>query len=178
VLTGDEETLDARRQQVLAAMGAALLLVQSAEKVVQGCMRWTLPRQGIATLEDLERQTAEEAKKTLGYFLDQLRRRAFVEEQFDADLKEFVDKRNTFVHHLASVEGLNFDTPDGLDVASSFIFSLASLSDHVTKVFMGLMRLWQEQIGMRDDFSDNEFFRHIDEEYRALAEKTFFRKPG
>jgi hypothetical protein len=38
------------------------------------------------------------------------------------------------------------------------------------------MRLWQQQIGMRDDFADNEFFRHIDEEYRPLAEKTFFRK--
>lgn len=53
---------------------------------------------------------------------------------------------------------------------------LATLSNHVTRVFMGLMRLWQQQIGMRDDFADNEFFRHIDEEYRPLAEKTFFRK--
>lgn len=32
----DEETLEAKRQEVLAAVGATLLLVQSAEKVVQG----------------------------------------------------------------------------------------------------------------------------------------------
>src|ERR1700677_2179872 len=127
----DEETLDARRQEVLAAMGATLLLVQLAERVVQGAMRWALPRHGIRTLEDLERQTAEEAKKTLGYFLDQLRRRASVEEQFDADLHEFLDKRNTFAHNLASVEGLNFDTVDGLDVASNFVLRLASLSNYV-----------------------------------------------
>ena len=115
----DEETLHARRQEVLATIGATLLLVQSAEKIVQGCMRWTLPRQGITTLEDLERQTAEEAKKTLGYFLDQLRRRAAVEELFDADLKEFLEKRNTFVHHLSSVADLNLETVEGLDVASN-----------------------------------------------------------
>jgi hypothetical protein len=173
----DGETLEAKRQEVLAAVGATLLLVQSAEKVVQGCMKWTLPRHGITTLEDLERQTAEEAKKTLGYFLDQLRHRAAVEELFDADLKEFLEKSNTFVHHLSSVVGLNFETVQGLDVASNFVLRLATLSNHVTRVFMGLMRLWQQQIGMRDDFADNEFFRHIDEEYRPLAEKTFFRKP-
>jgi hypothetical protein len=173
----DEETLEARRQEVLAAVGVTLLSVQSAEKVVQGSMRWALPRQGITTLEDLERQTAEEAKKTLGYFLDQLRRRAFVEEQFDADLKEFLQKRNTFAHDLVSVEGINFNTIDGLGVANTFLFRLTSLPIHVTRVFMGLIRLWQQQIGMKDDFADNEFFRHIDEEYRPLAEKTFFRKP-
>jgi hypothetical protein len=86
-------------------------------------------------------------------------------------------KRNTFVHHLSSVAGLNFETVQGPDVASNFVLRLATLSNHVIRVFMGLMRLWQQQIGMRDDFADNEFFRHIDEEYRPLAETTFFRKP-
>jgi hypothetical protein len=172
----DEEILDARRQEVLATIGGTLLMVQSAEKAVQGCMRWTLPREGITTLEDLQRQTGEEAKKTLGYFLGQLRRRASLDEQFDAELKEFLDKRNTFARDLASVTDLSLDAPGGLDAVVNFVSRLAWLSDHVTKIFIGLMRLWQEQVGMRDDFADNEFFQQIDKEYRPLAEKTFFKK--
>src|ERR1700744_1013441 len=98
-------SLCGEQQDVLALLGATLLIVQTAESVLRTCMTYALPKGGaITTVEDLERQTAEEAKKTLGYFLSQLRYRVDVEPQFDAELSDFLDLRNQMIHHLNKVD--------------------------------------------------------------------------
>jgi hypothetical protein len=78
----DDKNPWGEKREVLALLGATLMLVQTAEGVLKTCMTYALPKGGSLTLELLERQTAEEAKKTLGYFLDQLRRPADVLPEF------------------------------------------------------------------------------------------------
>jgi hypothetical protein len=45
-------------------------------------------------------------------------------------------------------------------------------------VFMGLARAWQQRIGMRDDFADNEFFQEIDAKFQPLVNEVFSAKPS
>src|SRR6266478_866662 len=71
VLTHEEKKL-------LEAIGLALLSIQAAEKMITFCLTFVIQKNSPLTLESLERQESEERKKTLGYFLGQLRERAGV----------------------------------------------------------------------------------------------------
>ena len=167
------------QREVLALLGATLRLVQMAECTLRACMTYALPKGGVITAETLEKQTAEEAKKTLGYFLGQLRRRVVVQPEFDIELSDFLDLRNRLVHHLDSVEGIGFATPEGRAVADAFIRTTATKSVHIIKVFTGLIRSWAEQVGiqveMPDEFSQN-VFEEIDTIYKPMVEELFSDK--
>ena len=167
------QTLDERRQEVLAAIGGTLIIVQMAERMVKFCMTYVVQMTPLLSLEALEKQTAQEARKTLGYFLSELRKRASLEEQLDGRFTEFLQLRNQFAHGLYTVEGLDFKTPDGLTVATDYIGRVAGLAVYVQNVFMGLARAWQEQTGMQDDFAENEYFQEIDQTYKPMAEMLF-----
>ena len=161
---------------MLALLGATLLVVQAAERTLKWCMTYALPKGGVLTAESLERQTAEEAKKTLGYFLGQLRHRVAVQPEFDAELSEFLERRNRLVHHLDSVEGLNFNTPEGRAVADIFTRTTATNAARVFNVFTGLMRDWAEQIGTEVEVN-SDAFEEINSIYRPMLNELFAEKP-
>ena len=167
---------EAKQNEILAGIGGTLIIVQMAEKILQFCMTYVLQREGGLSLESLRAQTAEEAKKTLGYFLSELRKRADLEPQFDEKLKDFLAMRNQFVHNLSAVDGLGFHTLEGISIAEAFIGKLSGLAQYVHNVFLGLARAWQEQIGLEDIFADNEFFAEIDARYKPLVDGLFSRK--
>jgi hypothetical protein len=169
--------LDSLQQEALAAIGGALVIVQMAEKIIKFCMQYVLQKDGgILTYEKLKSQEAEEAKKTLGFFLSQLRLRAEIDSAFDDQLKEFLKQRNQLAHDLVGVPGLGFDEPEKLKVTVEWAGRLSGLAHHVHNVFMGLARAWQHEIGMRDDFSDNEFFQEIDARFVPLVNRVFTKK--
>lgn len=165
------------QQEALAAIGGALVIVQMAEKMIKFCMQYVLQKDGgDLTYENLKSQQAEEAKKTLGFFLSQLRLRAEIDSTFDDQLKEFLTQRNQLAHDLSGVPGLGFHEPEELKVAVEWAGKLSSLALHVHNVFMGLARAWQHEIGIRDDFADNEFFQEIDATFKPLVNQVFTKK--
>jgi hypothetical protein len=139
-------------------------------------MTFVLQRQPLTSLDILEKQTAEEARRTLGYFLSELRKRASLEEEFDENLRQFLELRNQFAHRLHSVEGLNFNTAEGIAVAEAYIGRVAGLAEYVLKVFTGLVRAWQEEVGLQVSFPQDEYFQEIDRIYNPAADWLFSAK--
>jgi hypothetical protein len=84
--------------------------------------------------------------------------------------------RNQFAHRLDTVDGLDFETAEGLTVAAAYIGRVAGLAVYVQKIFMGLARAWQQQIGMTDDFAANEYFQEIDQTYKPAVDTLFQQK--
>ena len=178
-MTADVDNPWGETREVFALFGATLLLVQTAERVMRTCLKYALPKGGVLTADLLERQTTEEAKKTLGWFIGQLRRRIVVLPEFDAELADFLDQRNQFVHHLDTLKGIDFETQNGRAVAGLFAQRLATKAVHVTKVFTGFLRSWAEQIGMEDGIDESEYLAEIDSIYKPrLAEFFADRDPG
>jgi hypothetical protein len=136
-------------------------------------MTYVLPKDGKITVESLERQTAEEAKKTLGYFLGQLRRRVPVQAGFDAELSEFLELRNKLVHHLYEVEGLNFATPEGREVAEAFILKACVKTMHITLIFVSLIQLWVDHVGLSSEDQDKEFLSELRNSYMPMLNSIF-----
>ena len=156
-------------QQALALLGAVLLTLQSAEQVVKLCMIYVFPKERNPTLEQIEAQKSEDAKKTLGYFLGQLRKRVAIDTAFDETLREFLLLRNQFIHNLNTVPGFGFDTPEEISVVDSYTGRLFTLTREVHGVFLGAARAWQDQVGVSADLPDPEFFEYIDLVYKPLA---------
>ena len=126
-------------QDVLLAMGVAVLKLQTTEKVIRLCMTLVLQKGSPLTLEALEEQNEFEKNKTLGYFLSELRKRADIHDGFDALLEEFLKNRNDFVHDLSRVPGWQLGSLEQTAKAKQFVHHLIEQSDAVLKVFLVLL---------------------------------------
>jgi hypothetical protein len=174
---GPRGSEDISQLDVYAKIGAALCLVQTAEEVIRTCITYVLPKTSPLTIEDLERQTNAERKKTLGYFLGELRKRADLDEDFDALLASFLENRNTLVHRIGEVPGWTLRTAEGRKIASIFAGRLLTETLEVIKIFAGLLSAWQEQTKIDMPFPrDNELGAEIEEKYKTLVDDVFFEK--
>lgn len=113
----------------------------------------------------------------MGYFINELRKRADIDPSFDANFSEFLDMRNDFIHDLDRVPGFTFSSKEGLIVAAKYINKLMELTDNVTKILIALGRAWQKQNGIKFDEIDNHaFFAQIDHEITPLVNDVFYKK--
>ncbi len=164
-------------QDVLLAMGVAVLMLQTTEKVIRLCMTLVLQKQAPLTLEALQEQEEVERNKTLGYFLAELRKRADLHDGFDALLKDFLKNRNDFVHDLSRVPDWGLGSPAQTTKAKRFIYRLIQQSETVLKVFLSLASAWQEQVGMPEPSVPNDaWFTEIEAVYKPLVDQMFFEK--
>jgi hypothetical protein len=159
---------------LLEQMGLVLLLVQTAEDLLRLSMTFVIQKAG-ATGETLLSQETEEAAKTIGYFLVQLRHRVDVDPAVDAELRIFLELRNTFVHRLRSVPGWGL-APDQYDASSAFVLRVASSAWRVIQMFAALIRAWQNQIALRTDFDEHPVLQEIERAYGPVVEILFQAK--
>ncbi|MDR4468482.1 MAG: hypothetical protein MRJ68_09315 [Nitrospira sp.] len=169
--------LSRHQKEVLEAMGVALLMLQSAEKVIKLCTTLVLQKSSPLTLDLLQQQEESERTKTLGYFLSELRKRATVHESFDSLLTDFLKNRNDFIHDLSRVQNWDLDVGESSIEAKRFVFSLIKQTETVLKVFLGLVLAWQEQAGMSEPpCPDHQWFTEIESKYKPLVNDLFNEK--
>jgi hypothetical protein len=171
----DVATLGPLRVDLMARIGAALLSVQVTERALRLIITFVFQKSSPITAEQLIAQTNAEQKKTLGYFLAELRKRADLDVHFDRTLTEFLRRRNLLAHNLSDLPGWNTDTAHGIYIGRCFINELLQMNGEVLKVFTGLVRAWQAQGGLALDVPE-EFFEEIDEKYVPLIDNLFFAK--
>lgn len=169
--------MTAQQKDTLAAIAVALLLAQTAERVIRLCMTFVLQKSSPLTLEALEHQQSAERRKTLGYFLAELRKRADLAIGFDRLLEDFLEKRNILVHDFGGRDEYSLNTAEGLAGANAFLRDMIRITEEVLKVFIGLVRAWQEQTGIGPEGGKGErFFDEIEEAYKPLVDEVFFQK--
>jgi hypothetical protein len=169
--------LGLKQKDMLAWMGMTTLLVQVTEKIIRLAMTFVIQNATPLTLEVIQAQEQAEQKKTIGYFLTELRKRVDLDDHFDEILCEFLRMRNTFAHNLDEIPGWTLNNAEGLAVAHTFLSEFIRVINIVQSVFIGLVRAWQEQIGVEDDaVSDHPIFAKIDAIYKPLAAQIFFEK--
>jgi len=161
-------------KDLLMRMGACLLLVQQTESILRFCLTFVLQKQSPLTLEVLENQRSAERKKTLGYFLTELRKRADLDEGFDLLLSDFLTRRNQFVHNITELEGWDRSTESGRKVALNFVNILTRQAVKISQILSGLMMAWQEQAGL--DVPTSKEMEDLAGKYRDHVDSIFFEK--
>jgi hypothetical protein len=166
------------QQRILMSMGAMLVLLQATEKVINLCLTFVFQKHTRLTIEALAQQQNEERKKTIGYFLNELRKRTELDSSFDDLLREFLDARNTFIHKLDEIEGWSLGSVPGLKVAEKFLSKLATLNKKVLFTFSGFLRAWQDQVKLQVPIpaGSEDLFQHIDRYYTPLIDHLVFKK--
>ena len=92
-------------------------------------------------------------------------------------LEEFLESRNVFVHNISDIPGWKLASEDGLAVANQFVGRLIELNEDVLRVFVGLVRAWQIQVGIKDHvWEGRAFFTEIDEQVVPLLNDMFNAK--
>lgn len=164
--------------QIFQAMGASLLGIQTTEKFIKTTITYILPRDNDGlTFEKLAQQNKEEAKKTLGYFIGELRKRSDIHPDFDLKLSRFLELRNDFIHNFQDIEGFDLLTPEGHLIVVNFLNVLMGLTDEITKTLFGLGRAWQKQNSIRFKYFDDHILtKHIDDYYVEKVDEIFYKQ--
>jgi hypothetical protein len=129
------------QMEVLVATAETLILLQTAEKIIRFCMTFVFQKQTPFTYELLQQQEQAERKKTIGYFLSELRKRATVDESFDLLLEGFLLNRNNFIHDLSRFQAWDFHKKKDNLESRKLIHDIKSQTELVMKVFTGFSPL-------------------------------------
>lgn len=167
--------MDPEKADVLMLIGAALLSMQGAERCLRFCLTWVFQKDGPITLEKLETQELAERKKTMGYFLRELRNRAQLDDRFELYLERFLEDRNTLAHALDEVPGWNLESKEGRDIARQFCDRCLVESFEVMKILTALTRAWMEQVGLKTPYpaGSEELFSEIEHTYLPHVDCLF-----
>jgi hypothetical protein len=136
------QALSEEQKRVLCALGIALLSAQTAERLIDACLTYIIQLDGPLTLELLSQH--RNRKRTLGQILCAMRLHIDVEDQFDATLSEFLEKRNVMIHRLDDVNW-SLESDAGIVVAKEFLSRLLRLSETIMQVFGALADAWARQ---------------------------------
>jgi len=80
-------------------------------------------------------------KKTLGYFLRELRENTPIRKDFDKILSDFLTARNTFVHKLSSIPDFSLKDEAGIKAGLNFVRTVNKQAVHIRNVLLALTRL-------------------------------------
>lgn len=94
----DEATLCRLRMDLMVRVGTTLLNVQITERALRFITTFVLQKSSPITAEQIIAQSNAEQKKTLGYFLAELRKRVDLDVHFDRTFAEFLRRRNLLAH--------------------------------------------------------------------------------
>lgn len=128
------------QRDVCALIGLTLVELQGVEKLLRSCVGVVFQDADGNPLDDL--RDPKRRRKTLGYFLTVLRRKATIDPTFDEVLSNFLERRNQFVHDLLGNKLLRLTSADGRRHIRMFLDRLRSEMDIVGKVMMGALMVW------------------------------------
>jgi hypothetical protein len=166
------------QKDILAFLGVTMLSVQTTEQLIRLVLTYVIQAQPL-TLESLQSINQKKRNKTIGFLLCELRKRVDLNDTFDTILRQFLEMRNSFIHSLDEIPGWSLDDEHGLNTAENFLAEFLNVIEIVQSVFLGLVRSWQEQIGMSDrdiGISPHSWIAEIDAKFKPLVERTFFAK--
>jgi hypothetical protein len=146
MVTGNGPPFDAEeaeKQEIYMLIGQVILISQIAEQALKACMTFVIQDDDPLTLEKLKSQDQQEKRKTLGYFISKLRRKAEVDVDLDGLLSEYLEKRNLLVHNVEAIPEWNLKSQAGRRVAKQFIERLGYLASETMMIFPGFLRAWQ-----------------------------------
>jgi hypothetical protein len=174
----ERSAITPEQKDILAQVGMAVVVVQAAEQIIRLVMAYVIQGSEPLTLEYLQSLNQKERNKTIGFLWNQLRKRVDLDDSFDNTLCRFLEMRNTLIHNLDEISGgWSLDNEQGRDLARKFLSEFGRVMNTVVSVFLGLVRSWQEQVGMNDrdiGIPPDPWLADIDAKYKPLVEDIFF----
>jgi hypothetical protein len=147
--------------KVLAKIGYVLMHLQCTERIIKRVMQITMPREADLFISLSERLASKDMDRPLGAFINELRKRSYLNQEFDELLKCFLLLRNVFIHDIAQQEGWSLKTKEGIRVADTQLNQILENSEKVRAHFKALLYSWKIQADMEPSEEEAEAFTAI-----------------
>ena len=134
--------------KVLAKIGYVLMHLQCTERIIKRVMQITMPWKADLIISLSERLASKDMDRPLGAFITELRKRAYLNQEFDELLKYFLLQRNVFIHDIAQQEGWSLKTKEGIRVVDTELNQILENSEKVRAHFKALLYSWKIQADM------------------------------
>jgi len=140
---------EALKLEFMSVVGQTLLQIQMTEQALKRLATQFL-RVKDMPWEQILASNEKERRKTLGYFLRELRKNTPVRSDFDKTLTEFLEARNLFVHNFASVPNFSLNDDAGIEAGLDFVRTLNHQTVFIRNIFMGLIRIMMGEDNLKD----------------------------
>lgn len=162
--------------ELYALVGMALGHVQSVEDILPLVMTFVFQKGDKLDIYMIEAQTKAEQKKTLGYFIGELRKRVGIRADLEDKLLSFLERRNTLAHRLAEVPGWEAGPVAGFDETAIFLSTLIEDSHELLVIFATLVQAWQKEAMPFATLPHEDLIEKLTERYRLELYELFFEK--
>lgn len=165
-------------EDIYSLIGAALVQIQFLESLMKFCTTYVIQNGESIDFEGITKLEKQEKKKTLGYFIGQVKSRAEVHPNLLELLESFLDNRNLLVHNVDSIPSWDLETVEGTKAAKIFVSNLIRQTHVLTKIFNTLVIAWQHQEGFEIELneSDELALDHLQTEYLPIIDELFMKK--
>lgn len=162
--------------EVFALVGIALNSAQSVEQILRLVMTFVLQKGDRLDLLTLEAQEAAERKKTIGYFLRELRKRAGIAPGLDKKLDSFLERRNLLAHNLHGVPGWGPKTAKGQAAGRAFLMRFIDDSHELLIIFVALANAWQKDALPGAALPRQDLVDELTKDHVPMLDELFFAK--
>jgi hypothetical protein len=135
-------------KHIYMVMGITLHQLHAFENLFKFVMTFIIQRDSPLNIDKYERLEKEYSKKTLGYFLKELRLRAVVSDEYADLLEELLEKRNIFIHCPGTIQGWDLFSNEGQKIAEAFMARLASIAGTLNLLHSGFIYDWSKETGI------------------------------
>jgi hypothetical protein len=132
----------------LAAIGTLVVVSQTAERMLKMLLTFVLQDGVPLTYERIMELDEHHRRKTLGYFIREMKKRATFEDSIDSSLERFLANRNRLVHHFDQVSGNDLETPDDIAQVTAFLDQLWQDLESVLLFCSAMLHAWTEETGI------------------------------
>ena len=159
-----------------ALVGIALRHSQSVEGILKLITTFVFQKGDKLDILLLETQTKAEQKKTLGYFIGELRKRVGLRDDLEDMLISFLDRRNMLAHRLGEVPGWQEGPEAGFTETRKFLTGFISDSHGLLMIFAALVQDWQKDAMPGAELPNDELVAKMTERYKPYLDDLFFEK--
>lgn len=132
----------------LAAIGTLVVVGQTAERLLDMILTFVIQDGEKLTLKRLIDVEKKHRRKTLGYFIREMKMRAEFDESIEDAFERFLENRNTLVHRFDKVRGHQLKTGQDLEAVGVFLSQLSNDTMTVITFCTALVHAWSEQTGI------------------------------
>jgi len=155
--------------ELMKLLGYAVYEAQETEATLHLCLSVV---HGLSVAESIDHLKKIYQKKTLGQFLQLLRTKIGLKDEFDTFLTDYIDRRNFLVHNLSRTSIYSIHSEEGRTNLENHLFNFRHENRKVKLTFVALIDVWMKHISPEYKASDSlkaylgsELFKEINNQY-------------
>ena len=155
--------------ELMKLLGYAVYEAQETEATLHLCLSIV---HGLSIAESIDHLRTIYQKKTLGQFLQLLRTKVGLKDEFDDFLKAYIDRRNFLIHNLSRTSIYSIDSEEGRVNLKNHLSNFRLENRKVNLTFVALTDIWMKHISPEYKASESlkehlgsDLFAEINNEY-------------